>query len=472
MFTISAQEISQVTRGTLLQGDPDIMISGVATDSRQVTSGDVFVALLGQQVDGHRFIRQALDLGAAALLVSRQVEDVPTAVPVIQTANTLQALQELAAYNRLQTTIPIVAVTGSNGKTSTKDMIAAVLNSRYQTLKTEGNYNNELGLPLTLLNLTQQHQAAVVEMGMRGLGEIDFLAKITKPTGAVITNIGEAHLERLGSLKNIALAKTEVLEHIGAEGFAILNGDSPFLKELASRCRGEVWFYSLAGNADIVAHNIRSEGGGMRYAVTFPGGTGEITLPVPGSHNVLNSLAAVGVGLKLGLSFEEIARGLAQATLTHMRLEILQSNGMTIINDTYNANPSSTKAAISVLQETAGARKIAVLGNMYELGTAEESGHREVGGAAAKAGVDQLVAVGNLAQGIAAGGINGGLAKEQVHHCEDNTQAVEVLQAMIKPGDTILVKGSRGMKMEQIVKELLNHSHLSSLTSHISKGES
>ena len=454
----------------MLQGNPDVLVRGVATDSRKVKNGDIFVALRGQQVDGHDFLQKAVELGAAALLVAHQLDTVPEVVPVIQVANTLQALQELAAYNRLQTDIPVVAVTGSNGKTSTKDMIAAVLQTRYHTLKTEANYNNELGLPLTLLNLRQEHQAAVVEMGMRGPGEIHFLAELAKPTGAVITNIGEAHLERLGSVHNIALAKTEVLEHISEEGFALLNGDSPRLRELATRCQGKVWFYSLEGNADIVARNIRPEGGSVRYEVTFPGGAGEIYLPVPGSHNVMNSLAAIGVGLQLGLTFEEIARGLAQVALSYMRLEILQANEMTIINDTYNASPSSTKAAIRVLQETASGRKIVVLGNMYELGTMEESGHREVGEAAAKAGVDHLIAVGNLAQWIAAGGITGGLAQEQVHHCEDNSQATYVLRTIIKSGDTILVKGSRGMAMEQIVKELNNQSDPSMLNSHKAKG--
>ncbi|SHK24392.1 UDP-N-acetylmuramoyl-tripeptide--D-alanyl-D-alanine ligase [Desulforamulus aeronauticus] len=454
MLTCTIKEIITVTEGTLLQGTPDVLVDGVATDSRKVKSGDIFVALQGQQVDGHDFIQKAVELGAVALLVAHRVETVPATVPVIQVTNTLQALQELAAYNRLRKAIPVVAITGSNGKTSTKDMIAAVLQIRYHTLKTEANYNNELGLPLTLLNLQQEHQAAVVEMGMRGSGEIDFLAGLAKPTGAVITTIGEAHLERLGSVHNIALAKTEVLEHIREEGFALLNGDSPWLRELATRCRGKVWFYSLQGNADIVAHNIRPEEGGVRYEVTYPGGAGEIYLPVPGSHNVMNSLAAIGVGLQLGLTFEEITRGLAQVALSHMRLEILQSHGMTIINDTYNASPSSTKAAIGVLQETNRGRKIAVLGNMYELGAMEEVGHREVGEAAARAGVDHLIAVGNLAQWIAAGGITGGLTQEQVHHCEDNSQAIAVLRTIIKSGDTILVKGSRGMTMEQIVKEL------------------
>ncbi|MCL5289576.1 MAG: UDP-N-acetylmuramoyl-tripeptide--D-alanyl-D-alanine ligase [Bacillota bacterium] len=456
MLPYTIDKIAEVTGGTLLQGDPAAQPAGVCTDSRRTKNGDLFVALKGRQADGHEFVAKALEQGAAALLVSQKIQDVPAGVPAVLVTDTLQALQQLAVHNRARLNIPVVAVTGSNGKTSTKDMIASVLNTRYNTLKTEGNYNNELGLPLTLLNLTEKHEAAVVEMGMRGPGEIDFLARLAKPTGAVITNIGEAHLERLGSVKNIALAKTEMLEHIGEAGFAILNADSPFLRELASRCRGKVWLYSLQGPADIRGSSLRPEGSGIRYQIEYPGGQGEIRLPVPGSHNVMNSMAAVGVGLQLGLQFEEIARGLARAALTHMRLEIVNLNAMTVINDTYNANPSSAKAALQVLQETAAGRKIAVLGNMFELGALEQSGHREVGEAAADLAVDYLVTVGNLAQWIAQGGRKAGLATEKIRQCENNAEAVKVLKDILKPGDTILVKGSRGMRMEEIVKELIN----------------
>ncbi|GAB6158874.1 UDP-N-acetylmuramoyl-tripeptide--D-alanyl-D-alanine ligase [Desulfotomaculum varum] len=453
MLPYSVDEIARVTEGVILQGDPAAPVNGVCTDSRQVRQGEIFVALPGQQVDGHDFAAQAVAGGAAALLVSRQVA-VAAAVPVVLVKDTLQALQRLAADNRARLTAPVVAVTGSNGKTTTKDMIASVLQTRYNTLKTQGNYNNELGLPLTLLNLTEQHQAAVVEMGMRGPGEIDFLAKLAKPNGAVITNIGEAHLERLGSVKNIALAKTEVLEHIEPGGFAVLNGDSPWLRELAGRCRGKVWFYSLTDRGDIQGYDIKPDGPGVKYQVIYPGGRGEICLPVPGSHNVLNSLAAVGVGLLLGLTFADIARGLQQVELTKMRLEIIKCQDITIINDTYNANPASVKAALKVLQETATGRKIAVLGNMYELGDLSRPGHREVGEAAAGVPVDYLVTVGQLARWVAEGGQQAGLAPACIRQCEDNQQAISILKNILQTGDTILIKGSRGMRMEQIVQEL------------------
>ncbi|SHF42236.1 UDP-N-acetylmuramoyl-tripeptide--D-alanyl-D-alanine ligase [Desulforamulus putei DSM 12395] len=454
MLPYTIDKIVEVTGGTLLQGNPATSIKGLCTDSRKIKNGEIFVALQGLQADGHDFVDKALEQGAAALLVSQRIH-AAAGVPVVLVEDTLQALQQLAAHNRARLNIPVVAVTGSNGKTTTKDMIASVLNTRYNTLKTEGNYNNELGLPLTLLHLTEEHQAAVVEMGMRGPGEIDFLARLAKPTGAVITNIGEAHLERLGSVQNIARAKTEVLEHIGEEGFAVLNGDSPFLRELAGRCKGKVWLYSLEGPGDIRGYEIRPDGHGVRYQILYPGGQGEIRLPVPGSHNVMNSMAAVGVGLRLGLTFAEIARGLEQVALTHMRLEMINCQGMTIINDTYNANPSSAKAALKVLQETATGRKIAVLGNMFELGELEQPGHREVGEAAAGLQVDYLVTVGHLAQWIAEGGLKGGLSPERVRQCENNQQAMEILKEILQTGDTILVKGSRGMRMEEIVKELV-----------------
>lgn len=456
MLTYTIKEIAAVTGGTIIQGNPAAEVNGLCTDSRRAKNGDIFVAMRGRQVDGHDFALKAIEQGATALLVTKTVT-VPPQVAVIKVSDTIQALQQLAAHNRSRLNIPVVAVTGSNGKTSTKDMIAAVLNTRYKTLKTQGNYNNELGLPLTLLALDQTHQAAVVEMGMRGFGEIDLLARLAKPTGAVITNIGEAHLELLGSVQNIAVAKAEVLDHIGAEGFAILNGDSPELRNQVSRCQGQVWFYSINGQTDLVARNVRVEGRGVRYDLSYPGGTGEIYLPIPGSHNVMNSMAAVGVGLRLGIPFTDIVRGLAQVELTGMRLEIIKANNMTVINDVYNANPSSTKAALKVLAEVAPGRKIAVLGNMYELGALAESGHREVGEVAALRGVAQLVAVGDLARFTAQGAIKGGLPGDRVHHCDNNKLAIEVLRQVMQPGDTILVKGSRSMHMEEIVQALVNN---------------
>lgn len=462
MLTYSIKEIAEITGGIILRGNHETTVSEISIDSRNIKKGEeagtgtLFIALKGNQVDGHKYVLKAFEAGALAAMVSEAAEITPFNGAIILVPNTLHALQQLAAHNRSLFNIPVVAVTGSNGKTSTKDMIASILSTCFNTLKTQGNYNNELGLPLTLLQL-KSHQAAVVEMGMRGLGEIDFLAEMAKPTCAVITNIGEAHLERLGSVKNIAQAKGEVLDHIGKEGFAILHADSPYMEEQAIRCKGSVWKFSVGGEADISASNLRPESGGVRYNVSYPGGQGEVYLPVPGSHNVANSLAAIGVGLKLGLSFENIVQGLEELVLTHMRLEVIQVQGLTIINDTYNASPASTKAAIRVLEETPATRRIAVLGNMFELGDFSEDGHSAVGEVAARAGVAHLVTVGDLAKYIALGGAQGGLPGERIHQCDENIEAIKLLKDLLKKGDAVLVKGSRGMKMELIVSALLEN---------------
>ncbi|MBC7325502.1 MAG: UDP-N-acetylmuramoyl-tripeptide--D-alanyl-D-alanine ligase, partial [Moorella sp. (in: Bacteria)] len=278
--------------------------------------------------------------------------------------------------NREHYAVPVVAVTGSSGKTTTKDMIAGVLSAAFPTLKTPGNLNNEIGLPLTLLELDGRHRAAVVEMAMRGPGEIDYLCRLARPTAGVITNIGEAHFERLGSLEKIAQAKGELLEHIDRAGFALLNAHSPHIREQAARCRGKVYFFGLAEGVDIRALNIRPEGRTTRFEVELPGARFEVHLPLPGRHNVLNALAAAGVGWALDLSVEQVKKGLERIALSGMRVEITEHKGVTVINDAYNANPSSMRAALDVLAQVAGPRrKIAVLGNMLELGELAGAGH-------------------------------------------------------------------------------------------------
>jgi UDP-N-acetylmuramoyl-tripeptide--D-alanyl-D-alanine ligase len=353
----------------------------------------------------------------------------------------------------------VVGVTGSTGKTTTKDMVASVLETRLRTLKTAGNFNNEIGLPLTLLALDETCEAAVVEMAMRGPGEIDCLSRIARPDGAVITNIGETHLELLGTVSNIAAAKGELLEHIPPGGFALLNAESPYIRREAGRCRGKVIFFSMDSPADITAENIRPEGGGSRFTAVMDGGSHEFFLPVPGRHNVMNALAAIGVGLEMGLTAAEIARGLTAVSLTGMRLEMIEAGGLKIINDAYNANPASTKAALQVLVEQAGDRRaVAVLGDMLELGQRAAQGHREVGETTAGLGLDYLVAVGGLAAGAADGALAAGMPGDRVFRCEDNAGAVEILDKLLEDGDVVLVKGSRGMRMEQIVQHLKSRS--------------
>ncbi|MGB9803679.1 UDP-N-acetylmuramoyl-tripeptide--D-alanyl-D-alanine ligase, partial [Desulfofundulus sp.] len=347
-------------------------------------------------------------------------------------------------------------ITGSSGKTSTKDLVGAALSRRFKTLKTTGNMNNEIGLPLTLLELDECYQAVVVEMAMRGMGEISFLCHVARPTGAVITNIGEAHIERLGSVDNIARAKGEILEAIGPEGFAVLHRDSPYIWREAARCRGRVYFFGIGGDADILGLDIRHEKGGNRFRVRVPDASeSEIYLPLPGRHNVENALAAVGVAWALGVPLEEIAAGLAGAVLTPMRLEVIDWQGLKIINDAYNANPSSTRAALQVLAETeTRGRRIAVLGDMLELGEEAKGAHRRVGRDAARV-AQFLITVGDLAGFMADGALEAGMSGRCIFRCLSRSEAARILKDLVQPGDVVLIKGSRGMRMEEIVQALV-----------------
>lgn len=405
MYKFTAGEIAGVVSGEILQGDPGVVFDRVSTDTRQLNEGDLLIALVGERFDAHDFIDRATAQKAAGLIVSREVDTGPWQGPVILVGDTLKALQDLAAHNRSNFGGLVIGVTGSNGKTTTKDLIAAVLEQRYTVLKTEGNLNNHIGLPLTLLKLDDSFGAAVLEMGMRGLREIDLLAGIAKPDGAVITNIGETHLERVGSVANIARAKGEILDHINPEGFAVLNGDDSLVRGQAGRCRGRVVLYGTGGEMPLTAQDIRSpEGRSISFTALTPEGKIDLDIPIPGRHNVLNALAAVGAGLEAGVSLGEIKKGLGDARLTSMRLGIIEGKRATVIDDTYNANPASVKAALEILADVGrGKRKIAILGDMYELGTRAFDGHREVGEATADRQVDVLVTVGSLAREIALG---------------------------------------------------------------------
>lgn len=468
MIGLSLTQIGQLVGGQLLNDLPQkadiVTVTGVSIDTRTIKPGELFFALPGERVDGHAFVAQALEAGAAGAVVQQGVEirsaqDLAGKInpaPVLQVPDVLKALQDLAAWYRKQFSIPVIGITGSTGKTTTKDLLAAVLGFRFNTLKTSGNYNNELGVPLTLLQLTDKHQAAVVEMGMRGLGQIAALSQIAAPNLGVITNIGHTHQELLGTQENIALAKGELLESLPANGWAVLNADDPWQVFLGQRCGVRAFYYGLQSTiAGIYATDLRSEGSGSRFKVHLPQTAGEVWLPVPGQHNVVNALAALSAGWLLGMQLEEMAEGLAKAQLSAMRLAINPGiEATTIINDVYNANPDSMLAALNVLSDTAGSRRIAVLGEMYELGDYTETGHRQVGAAAARLGVSCLLSVGKLAEHIAQGAREAGMPKALVATVPDNQQAIRLLEAYLQPGDVVLVKGSRGMHMEEIVSAL------------------
>ncbi|MEW6182597.1 MAG: UDP-N-acetylmuramoyl-tripeptide--D-alanyl-D-alanine ligase [Bacillota bacterium] len=454
MLPLTIGETAKVLDAELVRGDPSRIATAVTTDSREVKPGALFFALAGERYDGHHFTGEALDRGAAGVVVSRAVPATGAASVVLLVPDVLAALGKLARYIRRLAGVFLIGVTGSTGKTSTKDVMAAVLAVRYRVLATRGNLNNEIGVPLTLLRLETGHKVAVVEMAMRGAGEIAALADVCRPDAAVITNIGETHLERLGSVRAIARVKGEILDFIPPEGFAVLHDESPFISEEAGRCRGRVVFFGTGSGAAVrlVGYNAADEGG--RFRVAAEDREEEYFLPVPGFHNALNAVAAIAVAREMGLTTDEIRDGLSGVRLSDMRSEIRKIGSLTVINDAYNANPASMRAALALLKQMAGGRRrVAVLGNMLELGERAVDAHREVGRAAADC-ADVVVAVGDLAQGIAAGAVSAGVSAGKVFPCADAASAAAVLKSVLRGDEVVLVKASRGMHLETVVSAL------------------
>jgi UDP-N-acetylmuramoyl-tripeptide--D-alanyl-D-alanine ligase len=449
MAEFTVEEVCLATEGNLVNSIGLVNFTGVSTDTRTVKQGDLFIPLVGESFDGHDFIEQAIKNGASGVIFSRKNMLISKDITAIEVADTLLALQNLARFHRQRFTIPVVAITGSNGKTTTKDMAAAVLSSKFHVLKTEANYNNEIGLPLTLLQLTKQHEVAVVEMGMRGKGQIRQLANIALPTIAIITNVGETHLELLGSIENIAAAKAELLEFIPKSGLSLLNADNSYVKEMSKQVNSRVQFFGLE-QGDIKAENIQMGTQNMKFSCRFAHHEFAVEIPAVGKHNVYNGLAAIALGLELGLSVEDICAGCKNFNASPMRLHIEKINDYLVINDAYNASPMSMVAAIDTLVEVAKGRTVAVLGDMLELGPVAIEAHGNIGDRLAYCQVDIVVTVGELATNIARRASACGIKK--VMACANHKEAQEALQKLIEPGDTILVKGSRGMKMENIIK--------------------
>lgn len=447
MASFTCEEILAATGGRLVAGTRREVFTGVSTDSRQLQSGELFVALVGERFDGHDFAARAVERGAAGVVVSR-----PTMVPtgaVIMVPDTGKALQDVACFHRRRFNLPVVAVTGSNGKTTTKDMIATVLGAKMPVLKTTANYNNEIGLPLTLLGLTERHRAAVVELGMRGKGQIAALAAVALPTIGVVTNVGETHLGLLGSVDNIAAAKRELVEALPADGVAILNADDDRVAAMAAAAPGKVVLYGCGPASEVRATAVKATSSGLSFMLMAAGETVVMNIPVPGRHNVYNALAAAAVALTLGLSLADIAAGLRAFTPSGMRLNIFSTESYVVINDAYNASPMSMAAAIETLSEISQGRKVAVLGDMLELGHAAAAAHQRVGDLLADQGVALVVTVGRDAAYIAEQARRRGVPA--VYSVQEHAAAREILRQQLRPGDTILVKGSRGMHMENVL---------------------
>jgi UDP-N-acetylmuramoyl-tripeptide--D-alanyl-D-alanine ligase len=453
------------TGGKIIHGHTKHIITSIATDSRRITPGSLFIALKGERYDGHDFVLEALNKGCSAALITRPLD---TAVlsqdqTLILVEDTLQALQELASAYRQKFNIPIVAVTGSVGKTTTKELIATCFATRWKTLKTQANYNNDIGLPLTLLQLDASHEIAVVEMGMRGLGEIQRLTGIARPNFALISNVEPVHLETMGSLENIARAKCEVLAGLPDDGFALINGDNELLVIMAKayHCRKYTFGYNKACDFQILDCHIK--GTSMEIKMRAFDNIETLFFPLPAVGIALDVVSAASLANLLGIDFQTIRNSLHNYRTIGSRLQIINLiGGGAIINDTYNANPVSMTAALKTGCQLAGNGKYAaILGNMYELGSLEVEAHLSIGKKAYESGVDLLVAVGSLARDIAQGAIHAGMNPNQVHHFPTKEEAVEYLKNTVDNSWFILFKASRGMQLESILNKLLEEKCLS-----------
>lgn len=451
---LQADELASITGGTILHRS-DRPIRDGAVDSRLVAPGNLFVALPGEHVDGHEYVAAALDAGAAGVLVSRPPESAVLAgrdATVVLVADPLTALQAVATAWRSRFDPLVVGITGSIAKTSTKEAVAAVLGAAMPTLRNEGNLNNEIGLPLTVLRLRGRHRAAVLEMGMYVGGEIADLARIGRPEIGVVTAVQAVHLSRIGTIDAVERAKGELVEALPEDGVAVLNADDERVRRMAARTAADVVTYGFADDADVRATAVRSRGvDGMAFDLVTPAGRTAVEIPALGELSVHNALAAAAVGLAAGLRLEAIASALGGGWSAPHRVQLVAAGGLTIVDDTYNASPGSVIAALDLLAGLPG-RRIAVLGAMLELGDDHEPGHRRVGEAAA-ARADRVIVVGDEARGIAAGvGAAGSSVAEVV---ADRDAARERLLEILEPGDVVLVKASRGVALDLLVDELV-----------------
>lgn len=433
----------------------DIVIAGVTIDSRKIEPGNLFVPFKGEKVDGHKYVEEAIKKGAGAALWQKDVPNPPQGLPLLIVDDCLTALQELARKYRKELSVKVVGITGSNGKTTTKDMTSSLLSLKYKVQKTEGNYNNHLGLPLTVLGLNEDTEIAVLEMGMSGRGEIEFLTKLACPDAVVITNIGESHLLDLGSREGIAEAKLEILQGLRKGGLAVLHGDEPLLMERIHQFKGDVQVqtFGRSDTNDLFPTEITQLEQGNSFKINASDKTFE--LPVLGTHNILNSLAAMLIARYFSVSFEEITEGLKTTKLTNMRMELVEGKrGEKIINDAYNASPTSMMAAIELVSNLHGyERKILVLGDMLELGPQEEQYHLQIGEGLNADKIEFLFTYGQLGSHIAAGARNV-LGDERVFDFLDKEELIQSLKKYLNGQTLVLVKASRGMKLEEVVKAL------------------
>ncbi|MBM7606684.1 UDP-N-acetylmuramoyl-tripeptide--D-alanyl-D-alanine ligase [Metabacillus crassostreae] len=430
----------------------NITIEGVTTDSRQVEQGNLFFPLVGDVFNGHEFVDKAINNGAAAIIWGKSEENPPENIPVIFVEDTLLALQALANNYIDLLNVKVVGITGSNGKTTTKDMVSAVLETTFKVHKTKGNFNNHIGLPLTILSMSEDTEIAILEMGMSGRGEIELLSKLAKPDVAIITNIGEAHLLDLGSRDAIAEAKLEIATGLKDKGVLIYHGDEPLLQEKVKSVMKEKVTFGETKQNDYFATNIIQELTGTSFKIKDE----DYFIPVLGKHNVSNALAAYAVAKAFDVKEVSIKEGFKSIKVTGMRLELIESKkGFSIINDAYNASPTSTKAAISLLEDLKGFdKKFVVLGDMLELGEDEKEFHRQVGRSISKDKISHIVTYGELGKEIAIGAKETHSA-DAVHHFDDKQKLIQYLDRLMNKNDVVLIKASRGMELEEVVEALI-----------------
>lgn len=467
MKNLTLENIAKACAGKLVLPDKwetegeDREASCVVIDSRKIEPGGIFIATRGEKVDGHSFIPAVESAGAMGVVCERAPEE--CGIPYILVEDSFKALKSLAEFYRKQLSIQVVGITGSVGKTSTKEMIASVLSTKFHVLKTQGNFNNEIGLPLTVLSIREEHEIAVLEMGISDFGEMHRLSKIARPDICVMTNIGQCHLENLGTREGILKAKSEIFDFMNPDGYVFVNGDDDLLNQIEQKGSHKPVSFGLDPSNDIFASEVLNKGLLGSHAVihaalrVFP-----VEIPLPGAHMVLNALAAAGVGMQLGLTVEEIRQGIANVQAVGGRSHVIALPGRTVIDDCYNANPVSVKAAIDLLTTALG-RKVAVLGDMFELGQNEAQLHREVGVYAAQKGIDVIICTGKLSRHMYEGAlsVNGEMLtaaeKREVYYFETRDEMIDKLPEILKPGDNILVKASHGMQFEKVVEGLTKH---------------
>jgi len=460
MKSITIGQIIDATGGSLTSGDLGIIVSGVTTDSRKVVPGDLFIALIGENHDGHDYIDIAMEQGCAAVMVSRPVPRLVApasqlSVACVQVPDTLKGLQDLARDYIARFSLKKIAVTGSTGKTTTKEMLYAIFSEKYKTVRNIGNFNNHIGLPLTIMTVDEEHEAGIFEMGMSGLGEIDLMAHILKPDVGVITNIGLSHVEKLGTQENILKAKLEIANYFTDNGLLIVNGDDDFLRGIANNeLDFDVITVGCTSGCDARILAVKDFGEeGIRFDLEVQEKVESFTLRMPGRHNAYNAALAVTTGLVYDIDMATAARGLSKMAPPDKRLCVRQAGPLKVIDDTYNASPDSMKAAIDVLASAAGGRRVAILADMLELGDFEENYHLEIGSYAAAKKIDLLIAVGEKAKNIYLGARDM-MPEGHALHFDDRDSLLGNIGGILRAGDVVLVKGSRGMAMDQVVKRL------------------